>query len=226
MSKFILGYWDVRGFGEAIRYMLEYLEVDYEDRRYVAQGPPPKWEGSTFHPVRDSLGLDFPNVPYVIDGEVRMTQMSAIMKYISRRFNALAPRSEEQTRKCDMLDEVIRDFSIGFYLVCYEYEDFDVKKDKYFKETLPAIATQLERFLADSTWLIGDELTYVDFKACSFLDQILVMEPDCLNQYKTIKAYLKRFFALKAIAAYRNSNKFKKLPIASPFAKWGGQKEA
>ncbi|CAK8683052.1 unnamed protein product [Clavelina lepadiformis] len=33
MSKFILGYWDVRGFGEAIRYMLEYLEVDYKDRR-------------------------------------------------------------------------------------------------------------------------------------------------------------------------------------------------
>jgi glutathione S-transferase len=38
--------------------------------------------------VKDTLGLDFPSVPYLIDGQVKMTDVNAIMVYLS---NAYAP---------------------------------------------------------------------------------------------------------------------------------------
>ena len=40
--------------------MLEYLGIDYEDRRLKSLE---EWEK-----VKYSLGLDFPNVPYYIEG--------------------------------------------------------------------------------------------------------------------------------------------------------------
>ena len=37
----------------------------------------------------NSLQLDFPNLPYLIDGDVRITQSSAILRYIGRQFDLL-----------------------------------------------------------------------------------------------------------------------------------------
>jgi len=35
--------------------------------------------------IKHSLGLDFPNLPYYIDGEVKLTQTNAILRHISRK---------------------------------------------------------------------------------------------------------------------------------------------
>ena len=35
--------------------------------------------------VKDTLGLDFPNCPYLIDGELKITQSNAIMRYIAEK---------------------------------------------------------------------------------------------------------------------------------------------
>uniref|UniRef100_A0A4X1UTN1 glutathione transferase n=1 Tax=Sus scrofa TaxID=9823 RepID=A0A4X1UTN1_PIG len=33
------------------------------------------------------LGLDFPNLPYLIDGAHKLTQSNAILRYIARKHN-------------------------------------------------------------------------------------------------------------------------------------------
>ena len=35
---------------------------------------------------KQSLGLDFPNLPYFIDGDVNLTETRAIMKYIASKW--------------------------------------------------------------------------------------------------------------------------------------------
>ena len=37
----------------------------------------------------NSLQLDFPNLPYLIDGDVRIAQSSTILRYIGRQFDLL-----------------------------------------------------------------------------------------------------------------------------------------
>ncbi|XP_076825069.1 glutathione S-transferase 2-like [Clavelina lepadiformis] len=125
--------------GEALRCVLEYLGVEYEDKRYKLSGKPPNTDGSSWFGVKAQMNLDLPNLPYIIDGDVRMTQAWAILKYLVRKHAILFPKTEEEIRNCDMLEEVGRDLAMPFYTFCYNHDDFDEAKKKYFGETLPKL---------------------------------------------------------------------------------------
>ncbi len=70
----ILGYWEVRGITANIKYMLKYLNVPYEEKLYKF-GPKPDYSLEDWLKEKYSLGLAFPNLPYYIDGDVKMTQV-------------------------------------------------------------------------------------------------------------------------------------------------------
>ncbi|CAK8678978.1 unnamed protein product [Clavelina lepadiformis] len=224
MSKIILGYWGIRARGESIRLMLEFCGVDYEDKRYEMIGEPPNVNRSDWLDVKFKLGLDFPNLPYIIDGDVKMTQQWAIMKYLSRKYGKLLPKTDEEMRRCDMAQEAIRDLLLGFKQVLFGKDYQDARKN-FEQEVLPKHLEGLENFLSDKDWMAGATLTYVDFEICERLDEMVELKSSCLDKYPNVKKYKERFFALDKIAAYRRSERFKEYPIVVHFAKWGYKKE-
>lgn len=73
-----LGYLDIRYNTEPIRLLLHQANVAFVDKRY------PREPGSTRAQVRrqwlaekPTLGLDFPNLPYLLDGDLRITQVGS-----------------------------------------------------------------------------------------------------------------------------------------------------
>ena len=66
-------YWNVRGLGSAIRNLLRYVEADYENEEFVIEGPPYTFEN--WFSVKFTLGFDFPNLPYLVDGDLKLTQV-------------------------------------------------------------------------------------------------------------------------------------------------------
>lgn len=70
-----LGYWNIRGLADPIRYLLHHVGADFEDKRYEV-GPAPKFDESSWLNEKYKLGLDFPNLPYYIDGNLKLTQVS------------------------------------------------------------------------------------------------------------------------------------------------------
>jgi glutathione S-transferase len=66
MSKLTLGYWYVRGIAQPIRLLLSYSGLEFEEVIYETKE---QW----FDGVKFNLGLDFPNVPYLIDGDFKLT---------------------------------------------------------------------------------------------------------------------------------------------------------
>ncbi|MED6272480.1 Glutathione S-transferase Mu 1, partial [Characodon lateralis] len=82
----LLAYWDVRGFVGHIRLMLEYTKSDYKEKFYVV-GDAPGFDKSCWFNEKFKLGLDFPNLPYLIDGDKKVTQSMAILRYIARKHN-------------------------------------------------------------------------------------------------------------------------------------------
>lgn len=82
-----LGYWNIRGMAQPIRYMLEYSEHPYEEIKYE-QGDAPDYSPKAWTDVKDTLGLPFPNMPYLIDDELKITDPYAMGVYIA---NAFAP---------------------------------------------------------------------------------------------------------------------------------------
>lgn len=68
-----------------MRYLFQYIGVDFEDKQYAA-GPGPDFDRSEWLNEKMTLGLEFPNLPYLIDEDVRVTETMAVMKYICAKW--------------------------------------------------------------------------------------------------------------------------------------------
>lgn len=84
-SKPILGYWNIRGLAAQIRYLLYYCGVEFTDKHYAA-GPGPEFDKSEWLNEKFNLGLEFPNLPYLLDEDIKLTETMAIMKYICAKW--------------------------------------------------------------------------------------------------------------------------------------------
>ena len=73
-------YWNVRGLGSAIRNLLRYVEADYEDID-LDEFQPDSFE--KWYALKPKLELDFPNLPYFIDGDLKLTQVTLYLNYPS-----------------------------------------------------------------------------------------------------------------------------------------------
>ncbi|KAK1328902.1 hypothetical protein QTO34_011072 [Cnephaeus nilssonii] len=112
-----LGYWDIRGLAHAIRLLLEYTDSTYEEKKYT-MGDAPDFDRSQWLSEKFKLGLDFPNLPYLIDGTHRLTQSNAILRYLARKHN-LCGETEEEKIRVDMLENEAMDTANQLARVCY-----------------------------------------------------------------------------------------------------------
>ena len=63
--------------------LLHYANEDHKDRPYVFK------EGmdlSDWMNEKFTLGLPFPNLPYYIDGDLKLTQSNAILRHLGRKY--------------------------------------------------------------------------------------------------------------------------------------------
>ncbi|XP_027859886.1 glutathione S-transferase Mu 1-like isoform X1 [Xiphophorus couchianus] len=152
----ILAYWDVRGFAGHIRLMLEYTKANYKEKFYVV-GDAPGFDKSCWFNEKFKLGLDFPNLPYLIDGDNKVTQSMAILRYLARK-NNLCGDTEEQKMRIDMLEQQCLDLRASFVRMCYV--DLEGLKPDYLK-ALPDALKLFSDFLGQRKWFAGDKVTYL-----------------------------------------------------------------
>ncbi|XP_032898795.1 glutathione S-transferase Mu 3-like [Amblyraja radiata] len=214
-----LGYWDIRGLAQPIRLLLEYTGTAYEEKLYSC-GDAPSYDRSCWTDVKTKLGLDFPNLPYLIDGDTKICQSNAIMRYVARK-NKLVGETEPEKTRMDVVENQAMDFRMGFARMCYN-PDFEKMKPNYLKD-LPGILKQFSVFLGKRSWFAGDKITFVDFLLYELLDEHVVFEPKCLNEFKNLKDFLTRFEALEKIAAYMKSDRYMKGPFNNRMASWGNK---
>nr|XP_039261466.1 glutathione S-transferase Mu 1-like [Styela clava] len=215
MGKFVFTYWDLRGIAEPARMLLEYGGIEYEDRR-MSVSDHPKWLVEKF-----SLGLDFPNLPYIIDGDVKLSESWAIYRYIGKKIS-LFPASEEDQRHSDMLQGVINDIRVG--LIRFMYDADLYKKIDELRKNQSEKVDLIEKYLKGRKFLIGNDLSYLDFALFETFDQHRLFFTDIFDQSPNIQNYMERFESLPPIANYLSSSRYK-FPITAPMATWGGQKE-
>uniref|UniRef100_A0A8C0X639 Glutathione S-transferase n=1 Tax=Castor canadensis TaxID=51338 RepID=A0A8C0X639_CASCN len=214
-----LGYWDIRGLAHAIRLLLEYTDSSYEEKRYT-MGDAPDYDRSQWLSEKFTLGLDFPNLPYLIDGARKITQSNAILRYIARKHD-LCGQTEEEKIRVDILENQVMDTRLQLVMLCYN-PDFEKLKPE-FLEGLPEKMKLYSQFLGKRPWFAGDKITFVDFIAYDVLDQHRIFEPKCLDAFPNLKDFLSRFEGLKKISAYMKSSRFLRSPIYLKTAMWGNK---
>ena len=84
----------MRGLGAQIRYLLKYCQVDFAEELFPqtfddsAEGYD-RWNRDEYLARKAELvaaGMPFPNLPYFLDGEVKLAQASAIQRYICHKW--------------------------------------------------------------------------------------------------------------------------------------------
>ena len=135
------------------RLLLEYTGEEWEDKKFVT-GPAPTYNKSCWFGIKETLGLDFPNVsthdnltclkindkvkenstveiltpryflhqllqlPYLIDGDLKITQSNAIMRHIGRK-HGLDGKTEAEKVRMDLIENESMDFRNGLVGLCY-----------------------------------------------------------------------------------------------------------
>ncbi|KAI5243827.1 glutathione S-transferase Mu 1 [Manis pentadactyla] len=214
-----LGYWDIRGLAHSIRLLLEYTDSNYEEKKYT-MGDAPDYDRSQWLNEKFMLGLDFPNLPYLIDGAHKITQSNAILRYIARKHN-LCGETEEEKIRMDILENQVMDTRLHQARVCYS-PDFEKLKLEYLKE-IPEKMKLYSQFLGKRPWFAGNKLTYVDFLAYDILEMHRIFEPRCLDAFPNLKDFIARIEGLKKISAYMKSSRFLHAPVYSKLALWGNK---
>ncbi|XP_064136044.1 glutathione S-transferase Mu 1-like [Loxodonta africana] len=122
-----LGYWDFCGVSKgsacqlahAIRLLLEYTDSNYEEK--YTMGDTPDYDMSHWLNEKFRLGLDFPSLPYLIDGPHKITQSKATLRYIARKHN-LCGETEEEKIRVDILENQVMEFRNELTSMCYNPE--------------------------------------------------------------------------------------------------------
>ena len=183
-------------------------------------GDPPDYDRSQWLNERSKLGLDFPNLPYLIDGPHKLTQSNAILRYIARKHNMCGETAKE-TIQVDILESQVMDVRLHMARVCYS-SDFEKLKPGYVDE-IPEKMRLFSEFLGKGPWFAGHTLTYVDFLAYDILDLHRIFEPKCLDEFPNLKDFITRFEGLKKISAYMKSSRFLPRPLFLKIAMWGNK---
>uniref|UniRef100_A0A8C9PPA7 Glutathione S-transferase Mu 4 n=1 Tax=Spermophilus dauricus TaxID=99837 RepID=A0A8C9PPA7_SPEDA len=212
-----LGYWDIRGLAHPIRLLLEYTDSSYEEKRYT-MGDAPDYDRSQWLSEKFKLSLDFPNLPYLIDGPHRITQSNAILRYIARKHNLCGETEEEKTR-VDILENQAMDTRMQLAMVCYspDFVSTPILLGLMHGKLFPGY-----RILCPFI-LVFLQITFVDFLAYDVLDLHRLFEPKCLDAFPNLKDFMSRFEGLKKISAYVKSSRFLPTPMYSKMAAWGNK---
>ncbi|XP_043102504.1 glutathione S-transferase Mu 4-like [Puntigrus tetrazona] len=213
-----LANWKTRELAQPIRLLLEYTGTKYEEKFYPC-GDGPNYDKSCWINEKEKLGMNFPNLPYLVDGDKKVVQSNAIMRYIALKHNLCGETEEEQVR-VDILENQAMDFRNGFVQLCYG--DFDKNKSSY-SQKLPGSLKQFSEFLGDRKWFAGDKITFVDFIMYELLDLHLMFCLDCLDKYINLRHFQDRFESLEKIVDYMKSNRFIRNPVNNKMAKWGNK---
>jgi len=213
----LLGYWNLRGLANPIRNLLAYTGEPYEEKLYIIDPAIPREERDWFK-EKFTLGLDFPNLPYLVDGSRKFTESGAILRYLARK-HGLGGNTEDETIALDVMQGVIEDLRLGLIKLIHD-QGFEKLKAGYITE-LPAKLKPISEYIGSKKWILGDRISYVDFMLYEILYFLNELSPESIAGCKNLGCYIKRFEAIDNIAKYHKSDKFIDRPFFGPMALWG-----
>ncbi|XP_063819470.1 glutathione S-transferase P 1-like [Pseudophryne corroboree] len=155
----------------------------------------------------------FGQLPGFKNGDFRLYQSNAILRYLGRNHGVYGKNSVEATL-IDMVNDGVEDLRLKY--VNLIYDNYDAGKEDYIK-ALPNELCHFERILSNNNggkgFTVGAELSFADYNLVDLLRNHLVLAPDCLSGFPLLSAYVTRVSSRPKLAAYLSSDAHKKRPI-------------
>lgn len=207
MAEYKLLYFNIRGKGQAIRFLFEDQEIPFEEQLILTRED---WLTNV------KPKLPFQQVPVLYTKGHEIAQSCTILRYLAKQ-HGLCGSNDVEAATIDMLNDSVEDlYSKYFHLI---YKDYDGFKDEYVNTLLPAWTVNFENWLKNKSgdggqsYLMGDKICYADYNLFQFLDAQLVLAPNCLDVAPLLKAYYARVAARPKIAEFLKSDTNTKRPV-------------
>ena len=215
-SMIEFGYWPVKNLGEPIRWMMGYMNIPYQEYN------PPTQE-DWYMNKRASLRLDFPAMPYLIDGDVRLSDAKAIPYYlvIKAQMPDMIGKSLEDRAHLQMLECSLDDLKKMFWKVSFSDNNHqeNMKKVIHPKSHATKRLQQFGRYLGPKEYFLG-YLTIFDFQFAYTVDflQCLIQSLKLTTPFtKALDNLLEHNRRIKMLNGVRQRVEFaKSLPFINP----------
>ena len=236
-----IGYWSIRGLGAPLRMMAMYagakLIAENYDLKCKEGGG---FDMSPWKDAKPALRAKNPlmNLPYVIDGDVVVTQTNACFAYLGRKLGLFGSNELEASQCEQLLSEIydLRGAMVGFaYGSCASDEEAKGKAEALFEKVTSAYSGSLpkleEWFVlqksngASGNFLVGEKASAPDFHLYEMLYQYDFMAKhygifNRLDNYPNLKKFLTSFGNLPQNSKYLSS-KLAALPFNNKAATFG-----
>lgn len=207
-EKIKLGYWGIRGAGQVSRLLLAYTKADWEN---IAYADPNEWFGKD----KNNLGLDFPNLPYLIHGDIKTSESSAIARYIieiSDKKELLGKDLKDQTRVNELVG-VWTDIRTPVGGLFFD-KDWESKLPAVWEKVKPKLDA-FEKYVGNKDWALG-YLTLVDFIVAELSNHFEKIYPEEYKNYPSLQRIRDNFNNLAEIKEYYDSPNAIKGPFLPP----------
>jgi len=156
----------------------------------------------------------FGQVPVVIDEDgFKMAQSNAIIRTVAKK-HGLYGSNDREASLIDQINDQQEDTRRTYLRMIYH--EYDKEKENYISK-LPEMLEIFEKVLSQnnggSGFFVGSKVSYVDYTIFDLLDNLVVLSAHSLDKFPLIKAFHARMAGREKIAAYRNTDGFKNMPL-------------
>lgn len=179
--------------GQAPRYLLAYAEADWEDKKYVDRE---QW----FNVDKTGLGIQLPNLPYLIDGDYKLTETTSIIRYLPKRLGKpeLLGKTIQDQGRVDQILGVLSDVQTTLIKDLVE-EGWEAKRGEIYAK-VQAKLSQLEEFVQEN-YALG-YLTIADFKLSDFVFVLNTLFAEESKDLKKLQSIATTFYEIPQIKKY------------------------
>lgn len=137
---------------------MPYTEKNY----FLPEGGVTKetWAGGERAKIRATYppGLPFPNVPYLVDGDLHVSESKAIMRYIARTYG---PQLLGTTPLIQVRVDMLESFLYDFWYMEFAHRVYENTPDAIaqFNAVHPEKLGHISRYVGDNTWAAGSEVS-------------------------------------------------------------------
>lgn len=195
-NSLVLGYWKIRGLGQQVRFLLEYLKLSYTEVHYASFE---EWQKDKL-----SLGLDLPNLPYLLDQNKKITQTWAIQQYLcikAGRKDLIGSNDDDQVKISMVYNEIV-DIKEMMYSLVTTKGDFEKEREEALQGRMKSKLEALEKYLGKKEWICGS-ISICEFTFFEMMDELKAMYGDeKLSAFKGLLELHKRFSEIEEIKKF------------------------
>lgn len=219
VDEVILGYWPTRGRGGTIRNLLSYCGIPFTNKLYFDD---PSW----FLKDKKNINLDYPNLPYLIDGKKRITESIAIMYYIAMKSNRrdLIGDTDEKFIQVKTALGVTSELRNELTKLIWTKGDFEEEREDAFNwGPIFNKLDVLNKNMEGKKWLCGF-FSLADFDLFENVDLVHEMEAARLAEHPNLLSFRTRFGNLPHNQTHRKSENFRWLWTPPGWGAWRNTK--